>query len=57
MDATDHERPLPTDTAATMPDPEAPDAPKPADKEGATLAAAPSAADDPTHESGYGFGV
>jgi hypothetical protein len=56
MDARDHEHPPSTGTVATMPADPPPDPPS-ADEERATLSSASTDDADPTHESGYGFGV
>jgi|HubBroStandDraft_2_1064218.scaffolds.fasta_scaffold822808_2 hypothetical protein len=56
MDVRDHEHPPTIDTVATMPADPAADSPA-AGEERATLSSASTDDADPTHESGYGFGV
>ncbi len=56
MDARDHNHPPSTDTVPTTPQ-DPPPEPETAGEERATLSSAPTDDADPTHESGYGFGV
>jgi hypothetical protein len=56
MDAGDHEHPPTADTVATIPQDPPPESPA-AGEERATLSSASTDDADPTHESGYGFGV